>query len=360
MSKSTEKGYSEMASTGSQMINVMLKEKQDAGNPRVRFEEGEVASGKPRRMSLLYGNKTIFRIVVILFALTIFGVVTYGAEKRLGGSVFAKRRVGSPVQRTTKSKSKPTKQKAEFEKQETEFEKQKDEFKKKKAEFEKDLAKISTVRKCFKDGCEITANYWLRISVLKRKSGGFNYVVGGNCNGVANTRLYYKDCLGWTKTEDVDWSYDFSYLMLSDEAEWANWMDALKAVHAKVIEWVDVATKNNIDKVEKEIPIGIEVHAHNNMITKGKGQRELYMSAVREWERSDTPVKFFCTMSRYDNEKYSGGVVARCGCFEQGILRFGGDKTDINNDILLLIERYNPEALKKAYLEHAKKQDLLK
>ena len=72
-------------------------------------------------------------------------------------------------------------------------------------------------------------------------------------------------------------------------------MDALKVVHAKVIEWVGLAAKNDIDKVEKEIPIGeIEVFAHNNLITKGKGQRELYMSAARGCVLSDTPVKFFC------------------------------------------------------------------
>ena len=234
---------------------------------------------------------------------------------------------------------------------------------KQKAEFEKNLAKIISERNCFGDGCEIIAN-GLQVAVLKRKSEGFNYVVSGTCNGVSNARVYYK-WHGWTQAEDVDWSYDFSYLILSDEYEWTNWMDALKVVHAKVIEWVDVAAKNDIDKVEKEIPIGrIEVFAHNNLITKGKGQRELFLSATRECAPSDAPVKFFCKMSRSDYKKdkgeYYGGVTARCGYFEQEILRFGGDKTGINNDILLLIERYNPEALKKAYLEHARKQDMFK
>lgn len=189
--------------------------------------------------------------------------------------------------------------------------------------------------------------------------------MAGKCNGVAGTRLYYKNRWGETLTEDVGWSHDFSYLILSDEDEWANWMDALKAVHEKVIEWVDVAVKNDIDKIEKEIPIGrIEVLAHNNMVTKGKGQQELYVSAIRERERPDTPVKFFCKMSRSDYQKdkgeYSGGVTARCGYFEHEILRFSGDKTRINDDISLLIERYNPAALKKAYLEHARKQDMFK
>ena len=189
--------------------------------------------------------------------------------------------------------------------------------------------------------------------------------MAGKCNGVASTRLYYKNRWGETLTEDVGWSHDFSYLILSDEDEWANWMDALKAVHEKVIEWVDVAVKNDIDKIEKEIPIGrIEVLAHNNMVTKGKGQQELYVSAIRERERPDTPVKFFCKMSRSDHQKdkgeYYGGVTARCGYFEHEILRFSGDKMRISNDILLLIERYNPAALKKAYLEYARKQDMFK
>ena len=226
-------------------------------------------------------------------------------------------------------------------------------------EFKKDLEKINSERKCFGDGCEIDAN-GLSVIVLKRKSGDFNYVVAGMCNGVSNTRLYYK-WNGWTQTENVDWEYDFNYMILSDEREWTNWMDALKAVHAKVIEWVDLAAKNDIDKVEKEIPIGgIEVFAHNNLITKGKGQRELYMSATRKCVLSDTPVKFFCKLSSKDEGKYYGEVAVRCGYFEHEILRFSGDKTCINNDISLMIERYNPAALKKAYLEHARKQDMFK
>ena len=36
------------------MINAILRGKPDAGNPHVRFDEGEVASVKPRRGSLLY------------------------------------------------------------------------------------------------------------------------------------------------------------------------------------------------------------------------------------------------------------------------------------------------------------------
>ena len=235
---------------------------------------------------------------------------------------------------------------------------------KQKVEFEKDLAKITSERKCDGDCCEISANS-LTVGVINRKSGGFNYIVSGRCNGVSNRRLYYKDWNGWTQTEDVDWNYDFNYMMLSDENEWTNWMDALKVIHVKVIEWVDLAAKNDIDKVEKEIPIGgIEVLAHSNLITKGKGQRELYLSAIRECVHSDTPVKFFCKMSRKnykeDKGEYSGGVVARCGYFEHEILRFSGDKTHINNDILLLIERYNPASLKKAYVQHASKQDMFK
>src|SRR5574344_584241 len=36
------------------MTNATLRGKPDAGNPHVRFDEGEVASAKPRRGSLLY------------------------------------------------------------------------------------------------------------------------------------------------------------------------------------------------------------------------------------------------------------------------------------------------------------------
>ena len=39
------------------MTNAILRGKPDAGNPHVRFDEGEVASAKPRRGSLLYKLK---------------------------------------------------------------------------------------------------------------------------------------------------------------------------------------------------------------------------------------------------------------------------------------------------------------
>ena len=38
------------------MTNAILRGKPDAGNPHVRFDEGEVASAKPRRGSLLYNE----------------------------------------------------------------------------------------------------------------------------------------------------------------------------------------------------------------------------------------------------------------------------------------------------------------
>ena len=44
------------------MTNAILRGKPDAGNPHVRFDEGEVASAKPRRGSLLY-KKTFVSLV---------------------------------------------------------------------------------------------------------------------------------------------------------------------------------------------------------------------------------------------------------------------------------------------------------
>ena len=48
------------------MTNAILRGKPDAGNPHVRFDEGEVASAKPRCGSLLY--KLVFALVVGLIA----------------------------------------------------------------------------------------------------------------------------------------------------------------------------------------------------------------------------------------------------------------------------------------------------
>ena len=55
------------------MTNAILRGKPDAGNPHVRFDEGEVASAKPRRGSLLYKN-TAF-LASIFAAVAAFGGV---------------------------------------------------------------------------------------------------------------------------------------------------------------------------------------------------------------------------------------------------------------------------------------------
>ena len=51
------------------MTNAILSGKPDAGNPHVRFDEGEVASAKPRRGSLLYKKLLIgFSVLGVAFA----------------------------------------------------------------------------------------------------------------------------------------------------------------------------------------------------------------------------------------------------------------------------------------------------
>ena len=51
------------------MTNAILRGKPDAGNPHVRFDEGEVASAKPRRGSLLYKKPLIALSIVCASAL---------------------------------------------------------------------------------------------------------------------------------------------------------------------------------------------------------------------------------------------------------------------------------------------------
>jgi len=55
------------------MTNATLRGKPDAGNPHVRFDEGEVASAKPRRGSLLYNvGKFSMRMTLLLVAALAF------------------------------------------------------------------------------------------------------------------------------------------------------------------------------------------------------------------------------------------------------------------------------------------------
>ena len=50
------------------MTNAILRGKPDAGNPHVRFDEGEVASAKPRRGSLLYNKHKLLVAAVLITA----------------------------------------------------------------------------------------------------------------------------------------------------------------------------------------------------------------------------------------------------------------------------------------------------
>ena len=50
------------------MTNAILRGRSYAGNPHVRFDEGEVASAKPRRGSLLYRRVLLFSLLVSLSA----------------------------------------------------------------------------------------------------------------------------------------------------------------------------------------------------------------------------------------------------------------------------------------------------
>jgi len=50
------------------MMNATLRGKPDARNPHVRFDEGEVASAKPRRGSLLYRLRLFFGLLAVGFA----------------------------------------------------------------------------------------------------------------------------------------------------------------------------------------------------------------------------------------------------------------------------------------------------
>ena len=64
------------------MTNAILRGKPDAGNPHVRFDEGEVASAKPRRGSLLY--KSIIGLVVALVSTAAMSAVTTEWQGALG------------------------------------------------------------------------------------------------------------------------------------------------------------------------------------------------------------------------------------------------------------------------------------
>ena len=60
------------------MTNAILRGKPDAGNPHVRFDEGEVASAKPRRGSLLYKKRMQDRIRARLTGVCLFGLCLPG------------------------------------------------------------------------------------------------------------------------------------------------------------------------------------------------------------------------------------------------------------------------------------------
>ena len=56
------------------MTNAILRGKPDAGNPHVRFDEGEVASVKPRRGSLLYNMRIVAAFGFLALVFNAFGI----------------------------------------------------------------------------------------------------------------------------------------------------------------------------------------------------------------------------------------------------------------------------------------------
>ncbi len=63
------------------MKNAALSGKPYAGNPHVRFDEGEVASGKPRRGSLLYKNEKKMLSLLAGIVMTALGAAQAGNER---------------------------------------------------------------------------------------------------------------------------------------------------------------------------------------------------------------------------------------------------------------------------------------
>ena len=61
------------------MTNAVLRGKPDAGNPHVRFDEGEVASAKPRRGSLLYKASLIVTSFGVSLAASAWAAIPTGA-----------------------------------------------------------------------------------------------------------------------------------------------------------------------------------------------------------------------------------------------------------------------------------------
>ena len=75
------------------MTNAILRGKPDAGNPHVRFDEGEVASAKPRRGSLLYTDKTSYltgRTILLGAAGLLLGALRAGAADGTAELVWQK------------------------------------------------------------------------------------------------------------------------------------------------------------------------------------------------------------------------------------------------------------------------------
>ena len=60
------------------MTNAILRGKPDAGNPHVRFDEGEVASAKPRRGSLLYKKLLTLAAVALVASASQAASIAWG------------------------------------------------------------------------------------------------------------------------------------------------------------------------------------------------------------------------------------------------------------------------------------------
>jgi hypothetical protein len=207
-------------------------------------------------------------------------------------------------------------------------------------------------KKEFAERCEVTG------LVAEVNYDGVGYASLENTGGEENFVVYqYENCPNGNA---------YSYLVFSTVALRNSWYASVEECTEKLKSWIRISAANQVKNVMKEIPLDRnKPYAHANAISRGKGQRDLFVKAIREpyGKMAWHPIKFIGSVEASDDKftRYSVSIQMQCvDLFSSEIFSADGTIEEIDNRIAELLTFVNPDMFENARKAQSKKEDLFK
>ncbi len=204
----------------------------------------------------------------------------------------------------------------------------------------------------FAERCEVTG------FAAELDYNGVVYVSLKNTGGEENFVVYqYENCPNGNA---------YSYLVFSTVALRNSWYASVEECTEKLKSWIRISAANQVKNVMKEIPLDRnKPYAHANAISRGKGQRDLFVKAIREpyGKMAWHPIKFIGSVEASDDKftRYSVSIQMQCvDLFSSEIFSAYGTIEEIDKEIAELLTFVNPDMFENARKAQSKKEDLFK